>query len=193
VSYCLHELAKNPQIQRKAQREVDSLFKPTDDGENMYEVLKSLKYIECCMNETLRKYTPLPVLNRECSKDYKVADSDYTIRRGTPVIIPIFGLHRDPDIYENPLEFKPERFEISPNGSDVDGMFYLPFGEGQRICIGHRMGKQNVKFQLALLLSKFNFELAKFSSSEEIKFNPNQLFLQPIGDINLKLSLRDGR
>ena len=109
----------------------------------------------------------------------RIADSEFTIRRGTPVIIPIFGLHRDPDIYESPLEFKPERFENKPNGSDADGkpMADLPFGEGQRTCIGHRMGKQNVKFQLALLLSSSNFELANANSSKEIKFNPKQLFL----------------
>lgn len=166
------------------------MFKMTEDGEEMYDMLKSMKFIECCIFETLRKYTPLPVLNRKCVSDYKVVDSDMVIRSGTPVIIPIFALQRDADIYPQPLEFRPERFENNPSGSDADGMYYLPFGEGQRICIGHRMGKQNAKFQLALLTSKFNFELPSFGTIEEIKFNPNQLFLQPIGDINLKLSLR---
>lgn len=82
------------------------------------------------MFETLRKYTPLPLLNRECVRDYKVTDSDIVIKKGTPVIIPIFGLQRDPEIYENPLEFKPERFMNNPSGSDVEGSYYLPFGEG---------------------------------------------------------------
>lgn len=155
----------------------------------MYEIIRSLKYLQCCMYETLRKYTPLPLLNRKCASDYKVPDTEMIIRKGTPVIIPIFGLHRDPQIYENPLEFNPERFLNRPSGSDAEGSYYLPFGAGQRVCIGHRMGKQNTTFQLALLLSKFNFELTK-PSEQEIKFNPNQLFLQPIGNINLKVSLR---
>jgi cytochrome P450 family 6 len=175
----------------------------------MYEIVKGMKYLECCMHETLRKYPPLPILQRECSEDYKIPDSDFIIRKGTPVIIPIFGLQRDPDIYENPLEFRPERFLNNASGSDMDGSYYLPFGEGNqinssaynflfnssihftgiRICIGHRMGKQNTCFQLALLLSKYNFELAS-DDAQEITFNPNQLFLQPIGNVHLKTSLR---
>jgi cytochrome P450 family 6 len=186
----LHELAKNPEIQRKVQGEIDEKFRLTEDGGELYSTIKSLKYLEACMFETLRKYTPLPLLNRECSKDYKVPDSDFVIRKGTPVVIPIFGLQRDPEIYENPLEFKPERFLNNPSGSNVDGSYYLPFGEGHRVCIGHRMGKQNTCFQLALLLSKFNFEL-KGNDCEEIRFNPNQLFLQPVGNIHLKASIRN--
>lgn len=143
------------------------------------------------MFETLRKYAPLPLLNRKCVKDYKVADSDFVIKKGTPVIIPIFGLQRDPEIYQNPLKFEPERFLNNPSGSDFDGSYFLPFGEGRRVCIGHRMGKQNTTFQLALLLSKFNFELSK-PSKDEIVFNPTQLFLQPSGNIlYLKVSLRN--
>lgn len=156
----------------------------------MYEIIKSMKYLQCCMNETLRKYPPLPLLNRKCSSDYKVPDTDIVIRQGTPVVIPIFGLHRDPQIYDNPLEFRPERFLNRPSGSDADGLYFLPFGAGQRVCIGHRMGKQNTVFQLALLLAEFNFELTK-PSEREIEFNPNQLFLQPIGNINLKVSVRN--
>lgn len=190
VSYCLHELAKNPEKQRKAQLEIDEKFKITDDGAEMYEIIKSMKYLQSCMYETLRKYSPLPLLNRKCIKDYKVADSDFTIKKGTQLIIPIFGLQRDGDIYKDPLKFEPERFLNNPNGSDVDGSYFLPFGEGQRICIGHRMGKQNTTFQLALLLSQFNFELTK-PSKDEITFNPTQLFLQPIGNIHLKVSLRN--
>lgn len=155
----------------------------------MYEIVKSMKYLQACMYETLRKYAPLPVLNRKCESDYKVSDSDFVIRKGTQVLIPIFGLQRDPEIYKDPLEFLPERFVNNPSGSDVEGLYYLPFGEGARVCIGHRMGKQNTTFQLALLLSKYNFELTT-PNQKEIEFNPNQLFLQPIGNINLKVSLR---
>lgn len=51
--------------------------------------------------------------------------------------ISTFGLHRDPEFYPNPTEFRPERFLDFPNGSDVNrGLYYLPFGDGPRICIG---------------------------------------------------------
>lgn len=101
-------------------------------------MVKSMKYLQACMYETLRKYSPLPVLNRMCISDYKVSDSNFIIKKGTQVLIPIFGLHRDPEIFSDPLKFVPERFLKNQSGSDVDGLYYLPFGEGQRICIGHR-------------------------------------------------------
>lgn len=190
VYFCLHELSKNPEKQRKAQAEVDEHFKSTDDGAEMYAIIKSMKYLQSCMYETLRKYPAVPLLERKCIKDYKVPDTDYTIEQGSQLIIPIFGLHRDPDLYNDPLKFEPERFLNNPTGSNFEGSYYLPFGEGQRICIGHRMGKQNTAFELAMLLSKFNFELTE-PSKDEITINPNQLFLQPKDNINLKVSLRN--
>lgn len=191
MAYCLYELATNPEIQRKVQMEIDEKFQITEDSENMYSTVKNMKYLECCMKETLRKYPPLPLLNRECKKDYKVSDSDFIIPKGTPVIIPVFGLQRDSEIYENPLSFCPERFMNERNtGSHVEGSYFLPFGEGARICIGARMGKMNTCFQLALLLSIYSFEVISSSENSEIKFNPKQLFLQPIGNIPLKVSLR---
>lgn len=176
-------------MQKIAQAEVDKHFKVSDDVGEMYEMLKKLKYLECCMLETLRKYPPLPVLNRKCVSDYQVADSDFVIKAGTQLLIPIFGLQRDPEIYENPKEFKPERFMNRPTGSDAEGSYFLPFGLGQRICIGHRMGRQNTTFQLAMLLSKFDFE-SNATSKEEVTFNPNQLFLQPMRNIHLGVKRR---
>lgn len=53
-------------------------------------------------------------------------------------MIPVLGFHRDPEIYDNPMEFRPERFLNSAHGGneDVKGLFYLPFGDGPRNCIG---------------------------------------------------------
>lgn len=165
-------------------------FKITDNNDDNYEMIKKLTYLGCCAKETLRKYTPLPVLNRICTRDYHHYDTSVFIKKNTPVLIPIFALHRDKEIFENPLKFNPDRFLNNSRGSEVDGLYYMPFGEGQRICIGHRMGKQNVILQLATLLSCFNFHLINEENSEELEFNPKQLFLQPIGNINLRVSLR---
>lgn len=169
--------------------EIDDHFKITDDSSKLYEIIKDMKYLECCMNEALRKYSPLPLLSRECASDYHISESDLVIRKGTPCIIPIFGLQRDADIFKDPLTYRPERFLNNPKGSEVAGSYFLPFGEGSRVCIGHKMGKQNTKFQLALLLSKFNFKLA-IPREREINFNPNQLFLQPLDNIHLRVSPR---
>lgn len=127
MNFCAIELCKNPKIQRKIQEELDEVVK---DGELTYETLNKLKYLDCCIDETLRKYPILPALSRVCTKQYKFADSDLVIEKGTSVFIPVIGLHHDPDIYENPMEFKPERFMDSPTGSSRTGIYYNAFGEG---------------------------------------------------------------
>lgn len=70
-----------------------------------------------------------------CSKDYRVPGTDVILEKGTMVLISTLGLHRDPDYYDNPTCFDPERFS-DENKSDIKQFTYLPFGEGYRICIG---------------------------------------------------------
>ena len=57
------------------------------------------------------------------------------IEKGTPVVIPVAGIHKDPDFFEEPNEFKPERF-IGDNKEKIVKYSFLPFGEGPRACLG---------------------------------------------------------
>jgi cytochrome P450 family 6 len=68
---------------------------------------------------------------------------------------------------------------------------FRPFGDGQRNCIGMRLGKINVKIGLALLLSRFNFELSDPSMyNEEIQFHPSKAVLFPSKEFTFKLKPR---
>lgn len=105
--------------------------------------------------------------------------------------IPVLGFHRDPEIYENPMDFNPDRFIDSPTGSTVKGCYYLPFGDGPRNCIGMRMGKLTSKLGLALILAKFNVELADITMADkELEFHPIQFILCPLKEFNLKITSR---
>lgn len=192
MALCLYELAKNQELQRKAQREIDEVLKSRNSDDISYEHLPELKYLEKCIDETLRKYPPAPFLIRECTKKYKVSGTCLTIPKKTPIIISTFGLHRDPYIYEDPLNFNPERFSDSSTGQgNAKGLFYLPFGDGPRICIGMRMGKLTSRIGLLLLLSKFNFNFIGSPPQGELSFTPKQFVLTLKDDINLRVSLRE--
>lgn len=193
MSYCLHELAKNPDIQKKVQQEIDSVNKKFGDAGISYETLHEMKYLECCIDEALRKYPILPLLFRVCTEDYNVPDTEMTIPKGVGVFLSVLGLHRDPDIYENPLEFKPERFLNSATGAEnVNGTYYLPFGDGPRNCIGMRMGKLTSKLGLAIVLSKYSIEFEDANMmNEELQFDPKQFLLIPVKKFDLKLTPRN--
>ena len=133
MGFCLFELCKNPNLQRKVQDEIDQVLESNSIDSITYSSLQEMKYLECCIDETLRKY-PLVFISREVAKDTLIPTTDLVIEKGTNVYISVMGMHRDPDIYENPLEFKPERFLNSSNGNAKikNGLFYLPFGSGPR-------------------------------------------------------------
>lgn len=123
----MYELSKNPDIQKKVHAEIDNLLKSGDINDLSYDVLSAMKYLDACIDETLRKYPIVPILNRESNKDHTFAGINMKIEKNTPIIIPVLGLQRDPAIYENPMEFRPERFLDSTNGNGIGkGIFYLP-------------------------------------------------------------------
>lgn len=126
MSYCLYELAKNPHIQKKLQQEIDEKI---SNNKISYEIINELKYLNLCVDETLRKYPPVPILNRETTKNYTIPDTNIVIEKGTSVIIPVYALHHDPQYFPNPEKFMPERFleKINEDGN----LIYLPFGDGK--------------------------------------------------------------
>lgn len=88
-----------------------------------------------CLSETLRKYPPLPLLNRKCTTECRLEEFGLTIPQGQRNLIPVLGLHYDPEYFPNPDKFDPERFSDENKGK-IRPYTYLPFGEGPRNCIG---------------------------------------------------------
>lgn len=133
MNFCLFELSRNLDKQKKVHEELDKILKDTDINDITYEMLNEMKYLECCIDEALRLYPIVPALIRESTKDHKFSSSNLKIEKKIPIMIPVMGLQRDPEIYDNPMEFRPERFLNSPHGNGkVPGLFYMPFGDGPR-------------------------------------------------------------
>lgn len=89
----------------------------------------------CYFAETLRKYPPVMYLARKAVKNYTFEGTKISLRKGQQVFIPIYAIQHDPSIYPNPDIFDPERFS-EDNIAQRDSMYYLPFGDGPRNCIG---------------------------------------------------------
>ncbi|KAJ6639104.1 putative cytochrome P450 6d4, partial [Pseudolycoriella hygida] len=176
MAYCLHELAVNQELQSRVHREIDEVIKK-HDGKVTYECIADLKFLECCIDETLRKYPTLPVLTRQCTIPYTIPGTNVCIEKGTLTMIPTLALHRDPKFYPKPDTFDPDRFYVENIGSKpfVDQP-YLPFGVGGRICPGMRSGKLTTKIGLLKMLHKFRYHL---DGPADIKFSSSSLVLSP--------------
>ncbi|KAL4709580.1 hypothetical protein ACJJTC_007311 [Scirpophaga incertulas] len=158
TSYTLHELAFNPDIQRKVQENIDDVLEKHNNRLS-YEAVKEMTYLDWAFKEGLRKFPSLGYLIRKCTKQYNFEDLGFTIDEGVSIMIPVQALQMDPKYWRNPEEFRPERFspeEFTNLQKDV----FLAFGAGPRNCIGGRLGLMQSLAGLAAILSKFDVEPA---------------------------------
>ncbi|PPD92033.1 hypothetical protein GOBAR_DD11020 [Gossypium barbadense] len=95
----------------------------------------------------------------------------YDIPAKTLVYVNAWAIGKDPETWENPEEFYPERFIGSP--IDYKGQHFelIPFGAGRRVCPGMHMGVAVVELALANLLYKFDWEMPIAMSKEDIDFD----------------------
>lgn len=144
-----------------------------------------------CFPETLRKYSVIPFLNRICTKDYKISGSNVTVEKGTPLLIPVFSLHRDENIYPDPLKFDPLRFSNeNKSGKTMNDVPYFPFGDGPRNCMGLRMGKMTTKVGLVSILQQYCVDIDDQHIGKEIEFSAGSLVLTAANGVHLKFKVR---
>ncbi|GLH01477.1 Cytochrome P450 9e2 [Gryllus bimaculatus] len=180
ISYALFEIAKNKDVQDKLRKELQEAAR---DGKFSYETLHELKYLDMVLHETLRKYPPLPFLDRKCSKAYTLPGTDVTLEAGSRIMVPLHALQMDPEYHPNPKKFDPERFS-EENKKNIINYTYMPFGEGPRNCVGMRFALMQVKSAVAHLLMKYSVDLCD-RTPQEIKFSPKTFLLQPTENIEL--------
>jgi cytochrome P450 len=139
-----------------------------------------MKYLDQVIDETLRLYPPIQRTDRVASCDYTY--EGIKINKGQIVTIPIYALHRDPSIYPNPDEFRPERFSDTEKKTR-ENVAYCPFGAGPRNCIGMRFAITEIKLFLASILCKFRFENCEQTLVISLFFNSYYLYILLISNI----------
>lgn len=183
VTFCLYELSMHQDIQDRVRQEIRTVLKK--HGELSYNAVNDMPYLHKVVSETLRKYPPVVFLNRICTKDIQIETTDFHIPTGTSIMVPVYGIHRDPDIYPDPDKFDPERFS-EENVKNRHPYAYLPFGEGPRICIGLRFGLIQTKVGIIRSLLKNRFKLAP-NTPTSLEFKEGSLILMAKGGVNLTI------
>ncbi|KAG5874550.1 hypothetical protein JTB14_026850 [Gonioctena quinquepunctata] len=185
MSFLLFELASNPNVQRKLREEVNESYKKHDNTFT-YESIQDMAYLDQCLSENLRKNPVVGQLVKLCTEKYTYTPTDpqfknisVTVEPGTPIILPVGGLHKDPKFFESPEEFIPERFASKEN---YNRYTFLPFGEGPRECLGRRFGTTQIKVGVAYLIK--HFELKVNSKTQlPLKYDPFFFLISAIGGL----------
>ncbi|CAI9090024.1 OLC1v1024707C1 [Oldenlandia corymbosa var. corymbosa] len=157
VEWAMSEMMKHPDILAKAQNEIrkSSLMRK----EIIEEAdIQSFSYLKLVIKETLRLHPPLPLLIPRESREQCEIDG-YIIPPKTRVLVNAWAIGRDPEAWDDPESFRPERFEnhsVDFNGTNHE---YIPFGAGRRSCPGISFGLANIEVPLANLLYFFDWKL----------------------------------
>ncbi|XP_051242591.1 cytochrome P450 3A40 [Dicentrarchus labrax] len=183
LTFLAYNLATNPAVMKRLQQEIDSTFPNKAPIE--YQALMQMEYLDSVINESLRLYPIAPRLERVAKATVEL--NGIVIPKDMVVMIPTWPLHRDPDLWPEPEEFKPERFS-KENKETIDPYTYMPFGAGPRNCIGMRFALVMMKLAIVEVLQRYSFSVCK---ETEVPFEMDiQGLLMPKRPIKLKLEPR---
>jgi cytochrome P450 len=169
LSYTWRLLAQNPEVEKKLHAEISSVLggrPPT------IEDLAHLPYTECVYTEAMRLFPPVWGIFRDC----KIADTlgGYHISPGTVIVLSPWVVHHDARFYTEPEAFRPERWE-KQTAQNISRYAYVPFGGGQRLCIGNVFALVEGRLALATIAQKWRFMLdpdCPFELSPTITIRP---------------------
>ncbi|KAA8531625.1 hypothetical protein F0562_006334 [Nyssa sinensis] len=151
IEWAMSLLLNHPDVLKKAKAELD-----THVGQDRFideSDLSKLHYLRCIILETFRLCPAAPLLVPHMSSD-DCTIGGYNVPRDTIVLVNAWAIHRDPEFWDDPTSFKPERFE----GGDVEAHKLMPFGMGRRACPGAGLAQRMVGLTLGSLIQCFEWE-----------------------------------
>ncbi|AKT36069.1 bifunctional cytochrome P450/NADPH--P450 reductase [Chondromyces crocatus] len=150
LSFALHLLLDNPEVLEKAQAEVDRVL---GDEAPRHEHLAQLVYVDQILRETLRLHPTAPIFAVHAREETTLGGR-YPIHPEQALMVLLPSVHRDPAIWKHPERFMPERFAPGVR-QEIPHRAWMPFGNGQRSCIGRAFSLQEATLVLAMLLQRF--------------------------------------
>ncbi|CAI0413810.1 unnamed protein product, partial [Linum tenue] len=158
LEWAMTELLSNKEAMTKIQQELDLIVGPNNFVEQRH--LKELNYLNAVVKETCRLHLGLTprLAGQPCTI------GGYHIPKGAAVFVNTWAIHRDPQNWAEPLQFRPERFldscEDGPRFDFMGSSFqFLPFGSGRRVCVGLNLAERLMKYVLASMLHSFEWKL----------------------------------
>ena len=175
LAWALYQVHQQPTVREKLLHELDTLGEDSSPLE-----ISQLPYLTAVCQETLRMYPVLPVIFPRIAKS-PITIAGQVFDAETTFMPSVYLVHYREDVYPEPQKFKPERFferEYSPSE-------YLPFGGGNRRCLGYALALLEMKLVLAKILSKYQFIAA---DDKPVKLQRRGFTLAPAGGVKMVMT-----
>ncbi|XP_031110034.1 cytochrome P450 CYP736A12-like [Ipomoea triloba] len=176
IEWMMSELLRHPQVLKKVQQELESnvgLDRMVDESD-----LENLNYLEMVMKESFRLHPPGPLLIPHEAMEDSTVDG-FHIPKKARIIINVWSIGRDPNVWADPEKFIPERFE----GCNIDyqgrNFEFIPFSSGRRSCPGLQLGITMVRLVVAQLVHCFDWELPNGMLPEELDMTEEFSLVMP--------------
>jgi len=166
VEWAMTELIRHPHMMKKCQQELDSVV-GRDERRFKESDIQKLPYLQAVVKETFRLHPSTPLLLPRLAAEACEIEG-YYIPKNARLLVNTWGMQRDPNVWERPLEFDPDRFvgsSLDVRGTDFEA---IPFGAGRRICAGVSMGIRMVQLMLASLIHSFDWSLPEGQLPEKL-------------------------
>ncbi|XP_044954925.1 geraniol 8-hydroxylase-like [Hordeum vulgare subsp. vulgare] len=160
IEWAMAELLQDPQAMTKVQQELKNVL-----GSKMhveYSDINQLPYLQAVIKETLRLHAVVPLVPNKAEATVKI--HGHTVPKGSTVLVNVWAIHHDAELWPEPNKFIPERFlkqqeEVSFQGA-VD-LRFVPFSAGRRTCLGLPMATRMIHTMLGSLLHRFKWTLLR--------------------------------
>ncbi|XP_068612686.1 cytochrome P450 4F3 [Brachionichthys hirsutus] len=153
ICWTLYNLANHDHYQEKCRQEVADLMQGREAHEIQWEDLSQLPFTTMCVRESLRLHAPVQAVTRTYTRDMELPGGR-TVPKGAICLVSIYGTHHNPDVWANPHEFNPLRFDPA-NKSSLASHAFIPFSSGPRNCIGQKFALAELRVVVALTLLRF--------------------------------------
>lgn len=186
ITLLFYNIAKHPEIQKKLFEEIKNVIGDDKTKPVGLKELNELHYLDLVIKESMRLFPPVPIFGRGIKEDIVIEGR--LIPAGANLAIGVYFMGRDPELYEDPLTFKPERFDVETDTSRTNPYAYIPFSAGPRNCIGQKFALNEMKSICSKMLRHYELSLGKESQKELTLIA--ELILRPDDGIFLQLKPR---
>jgi cytochrome P450 len=154
IAFALYSLATEPDVRESFHDELDTVL---GGSQPTYDNISDLDFTSRIITETLRLYPPIHTIPRQTTREVDVGR--YRLPSDEQVHLSVISVHRDERYYDDPLEFRPDRW-TDEFEEQLDDYAFIPFGGGRRTCIGRDFARLEATLALATIGQKFDLEWA---------------------------------